>query len=86
MGLRFNIHGKALVIDSDMHYLDLFETGGNEFDIILTFKTSTPNMIINYGTVNYIPYDPVAAVIEVKTILKADKLYLVILKSPSQNS
>ena len=74
MGSRFNIHGKAQVIDSDMHYLDLFETGGNEFDIILTFKTSTPDMIVNYDTVNYIPYDSVAAVIEVKTILEANKL------------
>lgn len=66
IGSMFNFHERAQLIDVEMKYLDIFEKGSNETDVVATFKNASPNLILKIQDTAFVPYDAVAFIIEVK--------------------
>jgi hypothetical protein len=58
-----------------MEYLRLLPQGKNELDVVGTFNNSYPKIVMKVGEQeNYIPYDGVAFMVEIKTTINKDTL------------
>ncbi len=66
IGSAFNFHQRAQLIDAEMKYMDIFAKGSNEIDVIATFRNASPNLILKIQDTEFVPYDAVAFMIEVK--------------------
>jgi hypothetical protein len=70
----FEFHTRAQLMDTNMVYLNLFSVGENEVDVSATFIQTYPKIAVNIGDTNYIPYDVVAFIIEVKKSIDKTRL------------
>lgn len=72
---RFNFYLRSHLIDKEMKYLEtLSKKGENEIDIIATFKSTIPKIILKTDKTYFVPYDAVAFLVEVKSILNRQNL------------
>jgi hypothetical protein len=71
LGSRFDIYTRAHLLDVDMKYLELLSRGQNEIDVVATFNSAYPKIIVKQGDLNFVAFDAVAFAAEVKT--KLDK-------------
>lgn len=69
-----DFHIRSAILDATLEVLNIFPKGGNEFDVVATYKTATPKIVLKTGDMSYIPYDAVAFFIEVKQTLSKSKL------------
>jgi hypothetical protein len=74
LGSEFEFHVRSQIIDVNLDYLNIFSVGQNEFDIVATFRSASPKIIMRIGDAEYVPYDSVAFILEIKT--KMDKTRL----------
>jgi hypothetical protein len=74
LGAKFNIHNRSQLIDANMDYLANFDRGSVEVDIIGTFKTAVPNLILKIVDTELIPYDAVGFLVEVAKKMEKEKL------------
>ena len=57
-----------------MEYLELLSLGQNEIDVVATFNSAYPKIIVKLGDVNFVAYDSVAFLAEIKTTLDKTNL------------
>jgi hypothetical protein len=74
LGAVFDIYNRASLIDVNMEYLEIFSTGENEIDIIAVYKNTFPKVVTKIEDTNFIPYDSVGFIIEVKSRLDKTNL------------
>ena len=74
LGSRFDFHVRAQLLDVNMEYLNLLSHGKNEVDVVATFNNCYPKIVMKVGDENFIPYDGVAFMVEIKTTIKKDTL------------
>jgi len=74
LGGVLDFHVRAALIDSDLKAFEVFSYGENEFDVIATYKSASPRIVLKVGDVKYIPFDSVALLIEVKQTLNKNNL------------
>jgi hypothetical protein len=65
----FDFHVRSALLDRDMKALEAFAPAKNEFDVIATFKNACPRIVLEVGDTEFIPYDAVAFITEVKQTL-----------------
>jgi len=65
----YDIHTRVALLDGDLRALEIFSSGENEFDVVATFKTMCPRIVLEIGDMRYVPYDGVAFLVEVKQTL-----------------
>lgn len=69
-----DFHTRSAILVAQLDALTLFSHGKNEFDVVATFKTASPRIILESRDISYIPLDAVAFIIEVKQTLDKTKL------------
>lgn len=74
LGNLVDFHTRSGILDAGLEALTLFSLGENEFDIVATYNTASPKIVIKHGNISYIPWDAVAFLIEVKQTLTTDNL------------
>ncbi len=74
LGSRFDFHTRAHLLDINMEYLELLSLGQNEIDVVATFNSAYPKIILKLGGVNFVAYDSVAFLAEIKTTLDKTNL------------
>jgi hypothetical protein len=74
LGSRFDFHTRAHLLDINMEYLELLSLGQNEIDVVATFNSAYPKIIVKLGDVNFVAYDSVAFLAEIKTTLDKTNL------------
>jgi hypothetical protein len=74
LGSRFDFYNRAHIIDSEMEYLKILQTGANEIDVVGTFKTTAPKIVLNCSGLVLVPYDAIALLSEVKSRLDNETL------------
>lgn len=62
------------LVDSELRCFKEFDSGQNEFDVVSSFRTATPNIVFREGNMQWIPYNGVAFVSEVKSHLTKSNL------------
>lgn len=70
----FEFHIGCFLVDSELRSFKEFDPKQNEFDIVSLFRTATPNIVFKEGDMNWVPYDGVAFVGEVKSHLSKPNL------------
>jgi len=74
LGNLVDIHTRSGILDANLEALSLFSLGENEFDIVATYNTASPKIVIKLENISYIPLDAVAFLIEVKQTLTIENL------------
>jgi hypothetical protein len=74
LGSRFDFYNRAHIIDSEMQYLKILSTGANEIDVVGTFNTTAPKIVLKAGGLVIVPYDAIALLSEVKSKLTSENL------------
>lgn len=74
LGGVFEINTRVALLDRDLKVFSLFSPKENEFDVVATFKISSPRIILETEGMRYIPYDAVAFLVEVGQTLDKSKL------------
>jgi hypothetical protein len=74
LGNFFNFYVRVPIYDSDLKCRKIFRDIENEFDVVVTYKTSIPRIAFEIKGTAFIPYDTVAFVIEVKQDLTKEHL------------
>jgi hypothetical protein len=70
----FEYHTRKVLLDRDLKAFEVFDEGQNEFDVVATFRTASPRLVMKVGDMTYLPYDGTAFVIEVKQTLERTAL------------
>lgn len=65
--------GRAL-LDSELRCLKEYTGKENEFDVVASFRTAIPNVVFEEGDMEWVPYDGVAFLCEVKSGLSKSAL------------
>src|SRR3989442_1510632 len=68
------VHVRSQLIDVNMEYLTIFDRGIIEVDVVGTYRTASPNIVLKIKDTEFIPYDTVAFAMEVKEQLDKQKL------------
>lgn len=76
-GSVLKFRNRSKMVDSELECFTLFSDGENEFDIVASYRATTPNIVFEIGEMTWVPYDGVSFVVEVKknltkTNFKAD--------------
>jgi len=74
LGSIYDFHTRISIIDFLGFCFEEFKPIENEFDIVATYKTAVPRIILEHKKQKYIPYDSVAFIIQVKQDLDKGKL------------
>jgi hypothetical protein len=74
LGPRFDFYTRAQVVDREMKYTNLFKGRAKEIDVVGTFKTSIPRFVLKAKKSVIIPYDAIAILSEVKSVLNIKNL------------
>jgi hypothetical protein len=74
LGSRFDFYTRAHLLDIKMEYLELLSLGQNEIDVVATFNSAYPKIIVKLGDVNFVAYDSVAFFAEIKSTLDKNNL------------
>ncbi len=74
LGAEFDFSVRAQLIDVNFRYVKILGTQANEIDIVGTFKSATPKLVLKTATSIFVPYDAVALIVEVKTVMDKGKL------------
>lgn len=61
-----DFHERAQILDADLAYMEVFARGGNNFDVVATYKTAVPKLAFTIEQTAFVPLDSVAFVVEVK--------------------
>jgi|YelNatPaOPRAMG01_1025707.scaffolds.fasta_scaffold52470_2 hypothetical protein len=68
----YDFHVRTPLIDAELEALSIFTSAENEFDVVSTYKTAIPRIVLKINDTSFIPYDAVAFIVEVKqTLTKA---------------
>lgn len=65
----YEFHARVPLIDVALDALSIFTSGGNEFDVVSTYKTAVPKIVFKAHETSFVPYDAVAFIVEVKQTL-----------------
>jgi hypothetical protein len=71
---RFEFYTRAQIVDIDMRYTRIFQGGAREIDVVGTFNTTTPKIFLRAGHSVIMPYDAIALLAEVKSVLTKKRL------------
>lgn len=74
LGSIYDFHTRVSIIDFLGLCFEKFKPIENEFDIVATFRTAIPRIILQCKQQKFVPYDSVAFVIQVKQDLDKGKL------------
>jgi hypothetical protein len=74
LGSRFDFYTRAQLVDREMQYTRIFQRGAREVDVVGIFNTTAPKIVLKAGKHVIIPYDAIALLSEVKSVL--NKKYL----------
>jgi hypothetical protein len=74
LGGVYDFYVRVPLIDHELEALSILSVDENEFDVVATYKTAVPKIVLKAHDTSYIPYDAVAFVVEVKQ--KLDKTVL----------
>ena len=69
-----DFHVRVSLIDTELDAFTVFSSGENEFDVVATFKTTVPKIVLELESTAFLPYDSVAFVTEVKQELSKTAL------------
>ncbi len=65
-GGMLDFHERAQILDVSLDYVDVFPRGGNNFDVVATYKTAVPKVVFTIKQTAFVPLDSVAFIVEVK--------------------
>ena len=74
LGGFFSFHTRVPIIDANLEYETIFESGQNEFDVVATYKNALPRIIFEVQGTSFIPFDATAFITEVKQTLNKNSL------------
>jgi len=74
LGGVVTLHTRCFLIDRDQHLLRLLQHGKNEFDVVATFNSACPRIVLREGVIRYVPFDAIAFMIQVKQTLTKPNL------------
>lgn len=74
LGGIYDFHIRVPLVDIDLDVYSVFSSGENEFDVVSTYKTAIPRIILKAGATPFLPYDCVAFVVEVKQTVDSSAL------------
>jgi len=74
LGSIYDFHTRVSIIDFLGLCFEKFKPTENEFDIVATYKTAVPKILLEHERQKFIPYDSVAFIIQVKQDLDKGKL------------
>ncbi|MHA1609439.1 MAG: DUF6602 domain-containing protein [Candidatus Njordarchaeales archaeon] len=74
LGSIFDFHNRVALVDSEGKYYEVLSPSENEFDVVATYRTAVPRIVIKIDTIKYIPLDAVAFIIEAKQNLTKESL------------
>lgn len=63
----FTIGTRSAIVDRNLNYNDILTDSENEFDVVATYKGSKPQIMFSVQSTDWVPYDAVAFVCEVKS-------------------
>ena len=68
----YDFHVRVPLVDIELEALSVFSSSENEFDVVATYKTVVPRIVLKVHETSFLPYDAVAFIAEVKqTVTKA---------------
>ena len=76
LGSIFDFYNRVALVDAGGMYYRTFSPAENEFDVVATYKTAVPRVVIETEAIKYVPLDAVAFVIETKHSLTRRNLEL----------
>ncbi|MGV9200464.1 MAG: DUF6602 domain-containing protein [Promethearchaeia archaeon] len=74
LGGTYDFHTKAAIIDEKLECFNLFSSKQNEFDVVAKFSQCKPQFIFKLEDMEWIPYNGVAFICEVKSSLNSTNL------------
>ena len=74
LGSLYEFHIRASVVDYEGKYNVVFKQGENEFDVVATYKTAIPKIVLEVGDSKFIPLDAVAFIAEIEQTLDKNRL------------
>ena len=74
LGSLYEFYIRASVVDYEGKYNVVFKQGENEFDVVATYKTAIPKIVLEIGHGIFIPLDAVAFISEIKQTLTKTSL------------
>jgi hypothetical protein len=74
LGSRFDFYTRAQIVDSEMQYTKILQGGASEIDVVGTFNAAAPKIVLKVGDHAIIPYDAIALLSEVKSVLTKTNL------------
>ena len=82
----YNIRTRTAVVDRELKVFNVFGAGESELDVVATYKQAVPNIILQSGDMQWVPYDGVAFVSEVKSKLTASAIEADLVKLAKLNT
>lgn len=74
LGSRFEFYTRAQIVDREMKSTRIFQRGFREIDVVGIFNTTAPKIVLKAGHSVIIPYDAIALLAEVKSVLNKERL------------
>lgn len=74
LGSRFEFYTRAQIVDRELKHRRIFQGGFREIDVVGTFNTTAPKIFLKAGHSVIIPYDAIALLAEVKSVLNKKRL------------
>jgi hypothetical protein len=74
LGGVYDFHVRVPIVDLQLEVFSVFSSGENEFDVVSTYKTAIPRIVLQAQKTAFVPYDAVAFLLEVKQTLNKDAL------------
>lgn len=71
---RFEFYTRAQIVDRGLKHRRIFQRGFREIDVVGTFNTTAPKIVLKAGHSVIIPYDAIALLAEVKSVLNKKRL------------
>ena len=73
-GNTFDVRTRTAVLDDELKTLELFSKGESELDIVVSFKQTIPQLVLDAGGMSWVAYNGVAFICEVKSRLTTSAL------------
>lgn len=66
-GGLYDFYNRVALLDDDLMNTAIFTPDQNEFDVVALYKQSVPNIVIEAGSMQWVPYSGVSFLCEVKS-------------------
>jgi len=74
LGGRFEFYNRCSLLDTKLHIHEVFSPNENEWDVVGTFRSVVPQVVLERAGAPIIPYDATALIVAVKQTLSLENL------------